>query len=32
VEDLKVVRVLIMAEFAQEATLNDVNFRSTDVK
>jgi hypothetical protein len=32
VEDPKVVRVLIMAEFAQEAILKDVNFRSTDVK
>ena len=32
VEDPKVVRVLIMAEFSQEAILKDVNFRSTDVK
>ena len=32
VKDLKVVRVLIMAEFAQEAIIKDVDFRSTDVK
>jgi len=32
VEDPEVVRVLIMTEFAEEAILKDVKFRSTDVK